>query len=77
MKISQLVKKLNQMKKEHGDIEVMIDMKATKDEWENEQFSFETAGLKLVKFPVCTDPDTLKVSKRKYKHAVLLPESAM
>ena len=67
MKISQMVKKLNSIKKQHGDLEVFVDLKnvelnAGHDEYTlEEDIHFKTESIGTYNADDCT------ISKRKRK----------
>lgn len=65
MKISELVKKLNAIKKERGDIGVFLDMKQIEEAGHDEYTHEDCFELKIQKIGMY-DMDTQKHSKRKH-----------
>jgi hypothetical protein len=65
MKISEVVKKLNSIKKDHGDLDVVAYYEP--ESW------FESVFVSLSEIKR-TNEDTGKVSKRKYKVVKILSE---
>lgn len=65
MKISEVVKKLNAVKKEQGDIDVVLDLKEISD-FACQDYNYETdLTFKMNKIKML-DADTEKPSRKKY-----------
>jgi hypothetical protein len=65
MKLSEMVKKLNSLKKEHGDVEVYVDLKNIEDNGGHDEYNYE-ADINFRTAKIGTlNMDTQKVSKPK------------